>query len=63
MEEEEEVSLILKSQSHLSEPLIKLVKENHPAEVPCVLVLPVQSGNPDFITWLKEQTLSQKDAT
>ena len=56
MEEEQEVSLILKSQSHLSEELIALVKESHPAEVPCILILPVQSGNPEFLTWLKEQT-------
>lgn len=56
MEEEQEVSLILKSQSHLSEELIALVKESHPAEVPCILILPVQSGNPEFLTWLTEQT-------
>ena len=58
VEEEQEVSLILKSQSHLSEQLIAMVKENHPAEVPCVLILPVQTGNPDFLSWLQEQTLA-----
>lgn len=59
IEEEQEVSLILKSQSHLSEDLIKLVKENHPYDVPCILVLPVQTGNSDFLTWLKEQTTAK----
>merc|ERR1712226_173318 len=60
VEEEAEVSLILKSQSPLSESLIKLVKENHPAEVPCVLVLPVQSGNPDSFPGSKNKLSPKK---
>ena len=54
--EEEEAYLLLKTQKSMSEEVIKFVKENHPYEVPCIVSVPIDSGNPEFLKWVKDQT-------
>jgi periplasmic divalent cation tolerance protein len=29
----------------------------HPYEVPCFLILPIESGSSDYLAWLRAQTL------
>ena len=36
--------------------LIDQVRANHPYEVPEILVTRVESGNPDYATWVHEHT-------
>ncbi|CBY22677.1 unnamed protein product [Oikopleura dioica] len=54
--EEEEAYLLLKTQKSMSEAVIKFVKENHPYDVPCIVSVPLDSGNPEFLKWVKDQT-------
>ena len=54
--EEEEAYLLLKTQKSMSEEVIKFVKENHPYDVPCIVSVPIDSGNPEFLKWVKDQT-------
>jgi periplasmic divalent cation tolerance protein len=50
----EEVLLIVKSAQSLVDAVIRLVKEVHSYEVPEVVALPIISGNPDYLKWLRE---------
>lgn len=59
VQSENETVLIAKTRKDLSEQVIEKVKEVHSYDCPCVVFLPVDSGNPDFLQWLKEETQKQ----
>lgn len=61
LEEGLETVLILKTTSELVERLIAVVKSNHSYEVPCVIALPVEKGNPDYLRWITEETNPSND--
>ena len=56
VQEDGEVSLILKTQDHLVEPLTQRVKELHSYDCPCVVAIPIAGGNPDFLNWIVNET-------
>lgn len=49
---ENEAILILKTPLELVENLTDRIKELHPYECPCVVALPIDGGNPDFLQWV-----------
>jgi len=51
-----ETVLILKTTADLVPSLTARVKELHDYEVPCVVALIVDGGNPDYLSWISEQT-------
>lgn len=51
-----ETVLILKSTSDLVPSLSERVKELHGSEVPCVVALPIDGGNADYLAWISQQT-------
>ena len=56
---EEEVLLIVKSQSSLFESqLIPAVKAVHPYEIPEIIALPVAMGLPSYLDWVLRETRS-----
>ncbi len=62
LEEGLETVLILKTTSELAERLIAAVKRLHSYEVPCVIALPVEKGNPDYLRWIAEETYPSLDS-
>lgn len=54
MQHDRETVLILKSRADKVDALIAAVKELHSYEVPCIVTLPIQEGNPDYLRWLDE---------
>ena len=56
LEESQEVIMIAKTRKTLMPKLIEIVNSIHSYDCPCVLELPVQSGNPDFLSWIESQT-------
>lgn len=56
LEQSQEVVLIAKSQAHLSEPLIKHIRQLHSYACPCIVTLPISGGNPDFLQWITQET-------
>jgi periplasmic divalent cation tolerance protein len=56
IEKAKESLLICKTRSGLEEKIIKLVKENHSYEMPCINFLPIEKGNPDYLSWITEET-------
>ena len=51
-----EVRVALHTRESLVPAIIERTRTEHSYEVPCVLVLPVQTGNPDYLAWVVEST-------
>jgi periplasmic divalent cation tolerance protein len=56
LEESREVLLIIKSRTALSKKLTARVKQLHSYSVPEVVTIPIASGNPDYLRWVREST-------
>ncbi len=52
---EREVILFLKTARRHVQNVIDLVKEMHSYDVPCITVLPITDGNPDYLAWVDQQ--------
>ena len=52
----EEAVLILKPRAELVEAATEKVQALHAYTCPCVVVLPVEGGNPDYLDWLRRET-------
>lgn len=50
--EDEEVALLLKTRRDMTVHVAERIKTMHSYELPCVVGLPIQGGNPDFLAWL-----------
>ena len=53
IEQASEVVLIAKTRQDLVESLITRVKAMHSYECPCVIALPIEAGNPDYLAWIE----------
>ena len=56
IEEGKEVLLVIKSRASLSTRLTARVKALHSYSVPEVVTIPISSGNPDYLRWVREST-------
>jgi len=56
VQDEDEVSFIAKTKASLVEKVTERVKELHSYSCPCVVALPIESGNPAFLKWIDEET-------
>lgn len=62
-ESADETALLLKTRAECYEALEALIRVHHPYECPCILGLPVTSGLPAFLQWIREETTPpQRDA-
>ncbi len=51
-----EIVMIAKTRAELVERATARVRELHSYDCPCVVALPVVGGNPDFLSWIVEET-------
>ena len=51
-----EHQLVIKTQAHRLERIEQWIDKCHPYELPELLVLPVQDGAKDYLTWITEAT-------
>lgn len=56
VQEDGEVSLILKTQDHLVAPLTDRVKAIHSYDCPCVVAVAITGGNSGFLDWIVSET-------
>lgn len=56
LQEGTEVVLIVKTRTHLREAVTLEIKRLHSYAVPCVVVLPVTGGLPEFLQWVVRET-------
>lgn len=57
LREASEAVLVAKTKSALVPRVIARVKALHSYDCPCVLSLPVEDGNPDYLDWVAEETI------
>ncbi|MDC0230139.1 divalent-cation tolerance protein CutA [Deltaproteobacteria bacterium] len=60
-EEDQEVVMIAKTRKKLMPKLIETVNSLHSYDCPCILELPIQGGNPEFLSWIKTETLDSEE--
>jgi periplasmic divalent cation tolerance protein len=60
VERGEEVVMIFKTRASLAEAVRGAVKESHPYTTPAIVVLPVEGGDPDYLTWIDAETEAAK---
>ena len=58
----EEYCILAKTRADLADALVEFIKENHPYEVPEIIVTPILSGHKSYLHWLNEET-AQSPAT
>ena len=51
-----EVRVALHTRKSLVPAIVERTNAEHAYEVPCVLVLPVENGNPDYLAWVIAST-------
>lgn len=56
LNEDAEVALVLKTRADLVEALTERLRALHSYACPCVVALPIASGNPDFLSWIAAET-------
>jgi len=52
VQEEQECVLIFKTTEEKTELLQKKVKKMHSYTTPCIIVLPIEGGDEDFLKWI-----------
>jgi periplasmic divalent cation tolerance protein len=57
MVRDEEALIIAKTKSTLVPRLIEKVKSIHSYTCPCIVSLPVEAGNEDYLSWVRDETL------
>jgi periplasmic divalent cation tolerance protein len=56
LDEAGEVPVFIKTRRVLVDKAVALARPLHPYTTPCFLVLPVLSGNEDYLAWARAQT-------
>ena len=56
LEESQEVVIITKTRKILMPKLIETVNSLHSYDCACILELPIQGGNPEFLSWIETET-------
>jgi periplasmic divalent cation tolerance protein len=62
VEDVAEARVALHTRRSLVGAVVTLTKQEHPYEIPCVAVLPLDGGNPDYIQWILDETLTAPPA-
>ena len=60
IERGEEVVMIIKTRASLAEAVRAAVKVLHSATTPAILVLPIEGGEPGYLSWLMQETAGGK---
>ena len=62
LSEDKEVVIIAKTRKSLMLNLIEKVNSLHSYDCACILELPIQGGNPDFLNWIKSETADTEES-
>ncbi len=55
MQQDKETLLLAKTTSAKANAAVAAARKVHSHEVPCITVLPVVGGNPDYLAWVKKE--------
>lgn len=52
----QEIVFIAKTSEDKVTELTQVVRKRHSDDVPCILSLPITGGNPEFLSWIENET-------
>jgi len=55
--DDHETRVALHTRTSLVQHVIDRVRQAYPYDVPCILAIPVEAGNPDYIRWVINETI------
>lgn len=55
-----EARAFLRSRFELLDELVAYVGDRHPYEVPNVTAVPIAAGNPDYLAWIRAETVQRE---
>lgn len=58
VQDDAEARVALHTRESLVPAIVERADDEHSYDVPCVLALPVVGGNPAYLDWVREQTIS-----
>lgn len=58
--EENEAAMLIKTRAALVSKVIARIKELHSYEIPCILSLPIEKGNAEFLKWIDDSTTNKR---
>ena len=63
IKESQEFAVTLKTQTDLVEKLTERIKTLHSYSCPCVVALPIEGGNSEFLDWIATETKQNSNKT
>jgi periplasmic divalent cation tolerance protein len=57
--DDHETRVALHTRSSLVPAVIDRTRQVHPYEVPCILAIPIEAGNPDYVQWVIDETVER----
>lgn len=54
--DDREVRVALHTRTSLVQHIVDRTRQAHPYDVPCILAIPIDGGNPDYIQWVISET-------
>ena len=58
-----ETRMHLLTRADLVDHLVTFVRERHPYDIPNITAIPIVGGNPEFIAWVTNETLTRSSRT
>ena len=55
LQEDQETVLIAKTTEARVPDLIEAIRQAHSYDCPCIVSLPIEDGNPEFLQWIEDQ--------
>ena len=56
VQDDAEARVALHTRASLVPAIIERTNAEHPYDVPCVIALPIEQGNPDYLDWITAST-------
>lgn len=56
IQEDREAVMIAKTRAELVEEATSFIRQNHDYDCPCVVALPLEGGNQEFLGWIVQET-------
>lgn len=59
VQKDTEIAMILKTSKGRYKELEALIKAEHSYDVPCIIALPIEAGNSEFLAWVDQSTSTE----
>ena len=55
--DDQEARVALHTRASLVPAIVERARREHPYDVPCILAIPVNAGNPEYVQWVIDETI------